>query len=407
MKKFVIITIVLMLVGAGALGYSTYHYLDVTGALDKATPDEATAATVDEAATTAPATETADNSGAVEGIFAENTDKAVSAVSAMSKEQKVGQLILGICSDTEAAATDLNRYSLAGLYFQNSNFDYMTPDEVKALLSSYTATAKTAPILAVEEEGGYHATVSDHDAFYEYSFDSPRNLYETGGLSAAEAAEDEKADMLSMLGVNLNLAPVVDLPNDISQIMYSRSLCGDANVTAQFAAYVARVSQSKGVSVALKHYPGYGTIPDSYDPVVTDTRDAETIKTVDSVPFKAGIDAGAHFVMMSNVVVESIDPVHTAALSPELHRMLREDLGFSGIIITNQLDAADYSAYSDGRAAAVSAILAGNDMIIVSDYATAYTDLLSAVNDGTIPTSTLDSICTRILAYKYTAGIMK
>lgn len=407
MKKFVIISIILLLIGGGVLGYSVYRYIDVTRPEEPvATADEAVVETAE--ATEAPAETTEAEPASGDDIFSAGAEQAKTAVESMSKEEKVGQLILGICSDTTTASTEMNRYSLAGMLFQNANFDYMTPDDVKTLLATYKEEVNKAPILAAKEEGGFVTTVTGHDAFYEYVFDSPRNIYDTDGLNGVERMETEKANLLSQMGINLNLAPVVDLAAEMDQIMYSRSLCGDADITAQYAAYVTRTSQAKGVSVALKHYPGYGTIPDSYDPVVTDTRESATIKDVDSVPFKAGIEAGAHFVMMSNVVVENIDPLHTASLSPELHRMLREDLGFGGLIITDTLDdGADFSAYTDGKATVVAAILAGNDMVIVNDYATAYTDLLSAVNDGTIASDELDAICTRVLAYKYTAGILK
>lgn len=406
MKKFIIISIILLLLGGGALGYSVYHYIQVKQAEEPvATPDQVQT----EALETEPQTE-AETAAAVEGdgIFAAGEQKAAEALASMSKEQKIGQMILGVCSDTSTASTDMNRYSLAGMLFTSTNFDYMTPDEVKTLVGTIKSDVNTAPIIAAQEEGGYNNTLSGHDAFAEYVFDSPRNLYDAGGLSAVEKVEDQKIDLLALMGFNLNLAPVVDLPNEMDQIMYSRSLCGDAEITGQYAAYVARTGQAKGVSVALKHYPGYGTIPDSYDAVVTDDRDSATIKNVDSIPFKAGIEAGAHCVMMANFISQNIDPLNPASLSPEMHRMLREDLGFTGLVIAGVLDdGTDYSAYTDGKTADVAAILAGNDLIIVNDYAAAFSNLLAAVNDGTISEDTLNDVCTRVLAYKYTAGILK
>ena len=111
--------------------------------------------------------------------------------------------------------------------------------------------------------------------------------------------------------------------------------------------------------------------------------------------------------MISNVVVQNIDANHTAALSPALHQELRDAVGFTGLIITDVIDRADYSAYADGKNVAVAAVLAGNDMILVRDYAAAYTAILAAVNDGTIDDATLKKACTRIIAYKYAAGMLE
>ena len=407
MKKFVVVSIILLLIGGAVFGFSLWHYLDVEGLLTKATPDQAVVS-IDAVEETQeePAAEIADVSLDDEGIFSQNYDKAETYVNNMSKEQMVGQLIMGMCSDFSTAQSDITLYNLGGLFVQNENLDYLSQDEVKSEIAALKTKGATPAVIAAEEEGGAHTTVSDHDAFSEYNFDSPRNLYEAGGLTAVEETEDQKAQLLSSLGFNLNLAPVVDLPNSYDQIMYSRSLCGDANTTAAYAKYVTETFQNKGVSVCLKHFPGYGTIPDTTDAIVTDTRDASTIESVDYVPFKAGVEAGAHFIMVSNVVVQSLDASHTAALSPQLHRVLRANMGYTGLIITDQIDDEDYSAYADGNSTAVAAILAGNDMIIARDYAAAYQELLSAVNSGVIDESVLKQICTRIIAYKYTAGIL-
>jgi len=403
MKKFVIISTILLLIGAGAFGYALNYYLAQTKPV--VVPTEA----VETVTAAAEATEEPTlNRGAVEdnGIFSQYYDKAAANVAEMSKEQMVGQMLIGVTTNTETVKTDVTRYSLGGVLFDSACFDYETRDDVISAVSGVKEAAHIAPILAAQEEGGYVTTVTGHAAVDE-SFDSPRNIYETGGISAVESAEDEKAEFLHGLGFNLNLAPVIDLPNSLDQIMYSRSLSDDAQVTATYAEYAAKFNQAKGVSVALKHFPGYGTIPDTIESIVVDERDAETIRTVDYVPFKAGAKAGAHFIMISNVVVQSIDPSHTAALSPTLHQELRDVVGFTGLIMTDVIDRTDYSYYADGKDVAVAAVLAGNDMILVNDYASAYTAILAAVNDGTIDPAILQHACTRIIAYKYASGMLE
>ncbi len=413
MKKFIIISTILILLAAGAFGYSLYHYMSVTGMLDHAQPAAATSATEVQSATEgqnateAPAAGMANSAGG--SGFAASMSKASAYVDTLSKEQMVGQIILGVCSDLTTADAQMNQYSLAGMLFEYANFAGMAPEQVAQSMKTIREQAAIKPILAAQEEGGTYTTISDLPGYTEYDFNAPRYIFTSGGLQAVEKAELEKAEMLKTAGFNLNLAPVVDFCTDASQMMYSRSVGDDIDTVAAFAEYAGKFVQAKGVSVALKHFPGYGSIPTTYGyEAVEDDREAESIRNTDYIPFKKGAAAGAHFVMMSNVVVKNIDPAHTAALSPALHQELRDTVGFQGLIMTDLLDGdgMDYTAYADGKKPVVQAVLAGNDIIFVRDYATAYADILEAVNAGTVTEAQLKEACTRVIAYKYTAGIM-
>lgn len=416
MKKFVIISIVLLLLAGGAFGYSLWHYIDVMHPSQPApvTSTEAAQPAVDSSEQPNEAQPDPVAATDVNDVFSAYADKAKADLENMSKEEKIGQLIVGICSDLESGEADLTHYGLAGYLFEGDAFSYKSEDEIKEGLKAVSDAAKIAPILAAEEEGGEKLTVSDNGSFTDKSFDSPRNLLEAGGLQSVQKTELEKATFLHDLGFNLNLAPVVDMPDSYDQIMYTRSLSNDVKTVSDFAKYCAKQVQAKGVSVCLKHFPGYGTIPDSANykaqsngTAVIDDRAADSIRATDYEPFKAGAKDGAHFIMVSNVVVKNIDAAHTAALSSALHKELRELVGFKGLIITDVIDDADYSAYADGKDPAVAAILAGNDLILSRDYSSAYTAILTAVNDGTISEDVLNDACGRVLAYKYTAGLIK
>ena len=414
MKKFIIISVILLLLAAGAFGYAMYHYLQVNNLLgsdsQSQAAQDATQADDDDASSEeddAPTEKGVAASG--EELFADGTAKAKTYVADMTTEQMAGQLVLGVCTDASSAADEMNRYSLAGMLYESGNFQGMSAEEISAALTAASSDAKIKPILAAQEEGGTYTTLSDLSVYSEYDFNSPRTEYDTNGLQGVEKAEDSKATLLKSAGFNMNLAPVIDLASSSDQIMYSRSISDNVDTVSDYAEYAAKFIQPKKISVTLCHFPGYGTIPDSADNgegAVVDDRAADSIRSTDYAPFKSGIAAGAHCVMMSNVVVKSIDPSHTAALSPALHKELR-DLGFTGLIMTDLLDGADYSAYADGKKPAVQAVLAGNDLILVKDYATAYNDIVAAVKDGTITESQLKEACTRVIAYKYTVGIMK
>lgn len=413
MKKFVIISIILILIAGGIFGYSLYHFMQVNDMFNKTAPAATEAVT--EAEPSADATEAAkekrdDTAVDTKNIFADGADKAAAALADMTQEEMVGQMLLGICADSSSAASEMKQYSLAGMLFVSDNFQGMSKEEITNVLKTSGTDLNVKPILAAQEEGGNYTTISDLSAFTEYDFNAPRTEFDIGGLQGVQKAEDSKTTMLKSVGFNMNIAPVIDLASSGDQMMYSRSISDDVDTVSSYAEYAAKFDQAKGVSIVLSHFPGYGTIPDSaYTGVgaVEDDRPAETIRSTDYTPFKKGAAEGAHCIMMSNVLVKNLDAAHTAALSPSIHTELRTNVGFSGLIMTDQLDDADYSAYAEGNKSAVQAVLAGNDLILVKDYATAYSDILAAVKDGTISETQLKDAVTRVLSYKYTVGIMK
>ena len=408
MKKFLIISIVLILLSGAVFGVSLYHYVDVKGG---ATPDQVapTQEVKDdvEDETTAVATTSLPKEWNDNGIFSKNYDKAYTDTLGMTTEQMVGQIIIGTCPTDDTADEFITKYVLGGYFFKSDNFFMLNIDQIKDKVSSYQQKAKIPMIMSVEEEGGAYCPVSDADLYDDYEFAPIRDVYAQGGLSALKEAETKKATMLSTAGINLNFAPVCDMAEEQTQIMYSRSLGATLEDTKQYVKDTTSVSQEKGVSVALKHFPGYGTTPDTLDSVVKDTRDGASFENNDFVPFKAGIESNAHCIMMSNVLVQNIDPTCVASLSDYTHTILRNELKFTGLVITDNLNNADYSQYANNNNVYVQAVLAGNDMIMVDNIDEAYKAILDAVNDGTIKQEVLQKLCMRVLAYKYTAGIIK
>lgn len=416
MKKFLIISTALILVSAVFFGFGLSHYI-------KSLPSDELPTTTETKHHSNKADKNADidtnkddipvtpmpSAWQDNGIFSKNYDKAYSYVSRMTKEQLVGQMLVATCPTDGTAEDMLRRYGLGGYIYCVDNFYAKSMDDIKATISTHKSGASTPVFTAVTEEGGAKTTVSDLDAFYEYSFASPRNTFAEGGMDAVKTAEQQKAQMLSTIGINMNLAPVCDMAEESNQIMYSRSLGGTVEDTSEYARVSTEAHQSKGVSVALKHFPGYGTNLDTYDPIVVDTRDTATFENNDMKPFESGISAGAHCVMMSNVLVQNLDSTCISSLSKTMHQTLRNTMKYTGLIMTDDLSRTDYSQYANGKDVYVQAVLAGNDLIMVSSSSvdTAYNNILSALNDGTIKLDDLQKACTRIIAYKYTVGLMK
>lgn len=157
------------------------------------------------------------------------------------------------------------------------------------------------------------------------------------------------------------------------------------------------------VSYTLKHFPGYGNNLDTHTGKSIDYRTYEQIQNKDLLPFKAGIESGCEAIMVSHNIVNSIDPASVASLSLRIHELLRDEMGFTGIIITD--DIAMKAINNEGNAA-VKAVLAGNDMIITTDYVASIESVKKALENEIISEDMIDRAVFRILAWKYYKGLL-
>ena len=164
-----------------------------------------------------------------------------------------------------------------------------------------------------------------------------------------------------------------------------------------------QASKGSGVSYTLKHFPGYGNNTDTHIGSATDNRSYEDILNNDLPPFEAGITAGAEAVLVSHNVVTSIDPDNPASLSTNIHNLLRNKLLFTGIIITDDLS---MNALDNISNAAVKAILAGNDLLISTNYEEDIDSIKNSIINGTLSEETIDKLATRIIAWKYYKGLI-
>ena len=126
----------------------------------------------------------------------------------------------------------------------------------------------------------------------------------------------------------------------------------------------------------------------------------------DFIPFKEGINEGAEAILVSHNIITQIDKNNPASLSPQIHKILKENLGFTGVIITDDLAMDAIKDYTTGSPA-VNAILAGNDMLIITDYETGYKDIINAIKNGKIKEEQIDKSVLKILAWKYYKGLIK
>lgn len=323
----------------------------------------------------------------------------------LSVEQRVGQLFLARCPE-ENAVEDVSQYHLSGYILFGRDFDGQTPDSIRETLESYQTAPGLPLLIAVDEEGGTVCRVSCWRAFRDARFASPRSLYESGGMEAVLAAEEEKAELLNSLGINVNMAPVCDIAMEPGVFMYSRSLGQGPEITAEFVRRTVETMNEYRVGSVLKHFPGYGENGDTHTGFARDARSLEQLEEWDLIPFRAGIDAGCGAVLVEHTIVDAFDSELPASLSPEVHRYLREELGFRGVIITDDLQMQAITDTYGPEEAAVLAVLAGNDLLCSTDYRVQYGAVLEAVQSGRIPMETLDAAALRVLTWKQKLGLL-
>ncbi len=336
------------------------------------------------------------------GVFSNYYILAYDKLKKMSLDDKIGQLFLVRYPEFNQIE-DLKKYKFGGFVFFERDFKNKTEQEVKDMIKKLQNNSNIPLLTAVDEEGGNVVRVSSNPNLAPKKFPSSSELYNSGGLDAIKNDTIEKSKILSNLGLNLNLAPVVDVTTSRDDYMYDRALQQDTKTTSDFAKTVIEASKNTGVSYTLKHFPGYGNNTDTHSGASTDSRSIEDIRKNDLPPFKSGIDVGAESILVSHNTVTSIDKDNPASLSTSIHNILRSELGFTGIIITDDLDMGAVSTIDD---AVTKAILAGNDLIITTDYEKDIAKVRDAVSKGTISTNQIDKLAFKVIAWKYYKGML-
>lgn len=347
-----------------------------------------------------------DPAGTEPALPTQPSDPLDAYMKTLTLEQLVGQLFLARCPSS-GAIRDVENYHLGGYILFAPDFQDETPNSITATIADYQSAADIPLLIAVDEEGGKVNRVSKFPAFRETPFQSPRKLFDKGGLDLIRSTEVEKAQLLHSLGINVNLAPVCDITTDPDAFMYSRSLGQDAATTADFIRTVLEINEASGMSNVLKHFPGYGNNTDTHVAIAIDHRSLEELEGRDLIPFQAGIDAGCGAIMVSHTFINAIDPMLPATLSPTVHDYLRNKMGFDGVIVTDDLVMQAITDLYGAGESAIMAVLAGNDLLISTDYEVQYPAVLNAVKDGTIPESIVHAAARRVLQWKIDMGMLQ
>lgn len=336
---------------------------------------------------------------------------AVSYFSEMSIENKVAGLfmvtpeaITGVRTATQAGdgtQKALNEYAVGGLIYFSHNI--LDKEQIMKMLSN-TASMSNYPIfLAVDEEGGDISRVANSKIEVEKVGDMSA-IGAEGDAAKAREAGATIGSYLKEIGFNVDFAPVADVASGEDSVLGNRAFGTDPQLVKEMVSNAVGGIEDTGVSACLKHFPGLGsTTEDTHDGRVEITKSLEEMRASDFVPFQAGIEAGVDFVMVSHATAPALDDnnVPSSLSRKVITDTLRGELGFQGVIITDALDMTAITDYYTPEEAAVMAIQAGADMLLMpEDFEKAYEAVLAAVQEGKITEERIDESLERIYRVK-------
>lgn len=339
-------------------------------------------------------------------LFEDYYEQAEEIMKTMTLEEKVGQMFLVRYPKT-GVIQEIKNENPGGYILFARDFANKTKETITQELNNHQANSKIKMLFGVDEEGGTVVRVSSYKAFRTNKFLSPQELYQQGQLTAILEDAKEKSTLLKSIGLNMNLTPVVDVSTSSSDFIYKRAYGKGAEETAIYTAELIQTMRESEIISTMKHFPGYGDNIDTHTGIAIDKRDYTTFQTSDFLPFEAGIKANGPTILVSHNIVECMDKENPASLSPKVHEILRNELGFTGVILTDDLAMDAVKAYAQKKEAALQAIMAGNDILITSDFINQKAEVIHAVKSGKISEETINESVRRILALKYAYKIIK
>ena len=344
----------------------------------------------------------------MEGVAEPDPTNAVSeaarqAVAAMSVEDKAASVLMIHLPGTDATQFGdwIAQMALGGIILMGDNTQ--NGSESVANLVSAAKGASAAPLLVgIDQEGGVVSRLSDDPGA------GPEALRD---MSTTEVYDQQllRAQYLSSLGINTNFGVVADVTDDPGSFIWQRVLGTTPEAAAQIVAASVEGSQAGDVYATLKHFPGHGAAPGDSHHVIPQTDLAFDLwRSGEAVPFEAGIQAGAELVMMGHLAFTSVSD-NPASLAPEWVQVLREDLGFDGVIVTDDmrmLTDSGLAEYADGADNVVNALKAGVDLMLYvysgeTDPVTGTQEIVEAialaVEDGSLPEERLTDAAERVM----------
>jgi beta-N-acetylhexosaminidase len=331
---------------------------------------------------------------------------AASTVDHMTLRERVGQLLMGSPARSgalpnEATRAQIQDYGIGSFITQNSV--PRTPDGAAVFQNQMQEWAAQTPsgvpvFTGMDLENG---TVQQIPVATGHPY--PMGLGATGDPALTAQAARVAGREAAAVGVNWSFGPVADLnTNPLNPVIGVRSFGADEVAIAPHTAAYSVALQAEGVLSAAKHFPGHGdTHVDSHTGLPSVSYDRATLDR-HLAPFQSAFDAGAKGVMTAHVVIEAVDPTLPATLSPKvLTGLLREEMGFDGLVVTDSMDMAAITNTYGRQPAVLMAIAAGADIAMVGGDARPYSDyLVAAVADGRLAESRVEESARRVVRVK-------
>lgn len=300
----------------------------------------------------------------------------------------------------ETTREKLGEQPVGGLVYSSQNI--RDESQLKEMLQNTKSYSKSAIFLGIEEEGGSRSPVAESGLVENTG--KIADIGAAGDTSAAQNAGNTIGTYLAGYGFNVNLAPVADTAAEGNTLIGDRAFGTDPALTASMVSAFVEGSKSTGVSTCLKYFPGMGDVTENAgEGMITSDKAIEAFTERDFPAYQAGISAGADFVMVSHLSLPNVTGDNTpSSLSGKvITEILRQQLGFTGIIITDAMNVAAITDYYTADEAAVKALQAGVDMIFMpEDYTTAYTGVLEAVQSGSLTEEQINESLRRIFRVK-------
>ncbi|MDQ0725206.1 glycoside hydrolase family 3 N-terminal domain-containing protein [Microbacterium sp. W4I20] len=328
-------------------------------------------------------------------------DHAASLVASMTVEEQAATVVMGHIGGTDPAA--LRSYMAAGFggfILMGANI----PDSEAALqnvTAALTTDAALPPLIAVDQEGGIVSRLNGDD----YPASTTLKERPVADTTAAFAA---RGSLVARSGITVNFGTVADVTDDAGSFIYGRALGTDPQSAAERVA-AATTAQEPFVASTLKHFPGHGAAPgDSHRAIPDSSMSLKEWRSTEAKPFAAGIDAGASLLMFGHLAYTAVDSA-PASLSPAWHEIARDELGFDGVIVTDDLGmllSSGDPAYADPVANGVAALAAGSDLLLViagSDAGTAgrmTAGIAAAVDSGALSAERLEEAAIRVVTLR-------
>lgn len=323
----------------------------------------------------------------------------------MTLEEKVGQLFMARVPEQNQTA-DIQTYHLGGYLLFDRDMEGKGQSEIKQAITSYQETSKIPMFIGSDEEGGTVSRLS-RNQIVSPAFESPQTSYQKNGWDGVTQEIDRKAQVFGELGIQLGMFPDADVSTDPQSFIYDRTIGMDAAGTSYYVKLTVEEMKKQKLGSTLKHFPGYGNNRDSHVEIVTDNRSIDELRKNDFLPFEAGIKAGADSIMVSHNIVQAIDGERPASISKPVHDVIRNELGFTGVIMTDDMDMAGLANFTSQEEAGLQALQAGNDMILSSSYSTQIPYILEAIKKGEYSEQQLNQSVERLLMWKIELGLIK